>query len=67
MSPSDINILSNIHKHNPLHIASYYGHLNIVKELVQSKKIDVEEPTVIGETCIHLALKSGNHDVCSLM
>ncbi len=53
---------------NPLHFASLYGHLTIVKYLCEQIEVNVNTQTDReGFTCLHLAAMNGRLDVCQYL
>ncbi|TMW69729.1 hypothetical protein Poli38472_001885 [Pythium oligandrum] len=40
-----------------LHLASYYGHLDVVRELLGREACDVTLPDEYGSTALHLAIR----------
>lgn len=43
----------------PIHLAALYGHLEIVKYLVQDMKCDPNIPNLDGHRCIHAVVRNG--------
>ncbi len=71
----DVNLLKvliknggNVHTRGPngeslLHIASYYGHLDIVKYLINHNNIPTSTVDNQGRTLLHIAASNGKIDI----
>ena len=52
----------------PLHIATYQGHLNAVKFLIEHGKADIKSRTInTGKSALHLAAKYGHTDIVEFL
>jgi ankyrin repeat protein len=58
----DPNSCENEAKHSPLHLASAFGHLDIVRYLVEERNCHTECRTKNGNTSLHLAAQGGRLD-----
>ena len=47
----------------PLHFASHFGHLEIVKLLLATGKVDCTKSTKSGESVLHTAARKGRNEV----
>ena len=51
----------------PLMTACYHGYIEVVKKLLKTKKIDVNEQNYIGTTALGLARMAGHSTICQLL
>lgn len=63
---ADLNQV-NIEEVTPLHNAVFHGHKEIVKFLLQQKKIDINKINKTGFTPFHSAVKNGDFALASLL
>lgn len=54
-------------KYTPLHIACLMGHVDVCKHLLHQKESIVDVTTNMGETALHLTVKTGNFELASLL
>lgn len=54
---------ADLYRNSPMHIASYFGHVNVVRDLVQEYRASTSILNTRGATAFFLACQQGNLDV----
>ena len=50
-----------------LMLASFFGHIDVVKSLVKHKNVNINQQTMYGRTALHFASMKGQSDVVELI